>query len=167
MKNRLLIIFLLIFTSTLLSAQIPKFEAIFIYNFTKYVKWPNNNAEFFTIGVIGNSDVYKELETIAKNKKVDNKTILIKTYKKTEFIDQPKIIFIGKSKSNIIAEIITKLGSSNTLIITEKEGLSKKGSAINFVIRDNKQKFELNATNATKYGLQVSNALSQLAIKVN
>ena len=38
----------------------------------------------------------------------------------------------------------------NTLIITEKPGLAKQGSGINFVIENNKQKFEMNKTNIEK-----------------
>ena len=43
-------------------AQKEKFHSIFLYNFSKYVKWPENHTDgIFTIGVFGNSAIEKEL----------------------------------------------------------------------------------------------------------
>ena len=52
------------------------------------------------------------------------------------------------------------------LIITEKEGLVEKGAGINFIIKNNRQKFELNKKNVEKYKLKVSSNLEALAFTV-
>jgi hypothetical protein len=52
------------------------------------------------------------------------------------------------------------------LIITEKSGLAQKGSSINFIMQDNKWKFELNEAATQSAGLKVSRELSKLAINV-
>jgi hypothetical protein len=54
----------------------------------------------------------------------------------------------------------------NTLIITEKQGLVEKGAGINFVIKNNRQKFELNKKNVERYKLKVSSNLEALAFTV-
>jgi hypothetical protein len=64
------------------------------------------------------------------------------------------------------SEILNKLKGKNVLIVTEKPGFARQGSAINFVIVQNKQKFELNKNNAEKYNLKVSTTLVQLGIPV-
>jgi hypothetical protein len=56
------------------------------------------------------------------------------------------------------------VGTNKTLVITEKKGALNEGSAINFVIVDNKLKFELKVSNATKNGLKVSSNLETMAI---
>ena len=52
------------------------------------------------------------------------------------------------------------------LIITEKQGLAKVGATINFIIKENKQNFELNKTAATKAGLNVGSNVEKLAANV-
>ncbi|MDQ3112010.1 MAG: YfiR family protein, partial [Bacteroidota bacterium] len=64
------------------------------------------------------------------------------------------------------ADITARLKGKATLLVTEQPGLAKKGSAINFVVVENRQKFELNQNNAEKNNLKVSSSLLALAIPV-
>ena len=48
------------------------------------------------------------------------------------------------------------------LIVTEEEGLSLKGSCINFVIDDDKTKLEFNTGNIIKRNLRIANELLAL-----
>ena len=54
-----------------------------------------------------------------------------------------------------------------SLVVTEKNGLAKAWSAINFVVMDNKQKFEYNKNNAVKAGLKTGDGLNSLAIVID
>ncbi|MCK4663551.1 MAG: YfiR family protein [Bacteroidales bacterium] len=151
-----------------LNAQVPKLQSIFIYNFTKYIEWPASvRSGDFVIGILGNSPIEGELNNLAAAKKVGSQPIVIKIYKSADEIGVCHVLFIPSSKSDEIGKAVSKIGQKNTLIITEKEGMASKGSSINFVIRENKQKFELNMANTSKMGLKVSSSLQQLAILVN
>ena len=65
-----------------------------------------------------------------------------------------------------IKEITAKVKGYSTLIVAEKAGCAKLGAAINFVIQENKQRFELNKANAEKYNLKIGSSLAGLAILV-
>ena len=169
MKKRFFTICLLVtafvFTS---KAQADKLQAFFIYNFTKYIEWPADyQSGNFEILVLGNSTIDIYLKEIALSKKVGNQTIEIKKISSAGEISKCHILFISKEKSGELQNVISKIGSNNTLIITEKDGLASAGAAINFVIISDKQKFELNKRNVTKYGLKINNQLDGLAIIVN
>ena len=168
MKIRLFIsiITLLIFTGTF--AQSEKLQTVFIYNFTKHIEWPQNmRSGDFIIGVIGNSPITDELETLAKSRKVGNQPIVVKKYRDTDEIGSCHILYIPPGRSGDIGSIINQVKGYNTLIITDKKGLANAGAAINFVVDGSKQKFELKKSNATKYGLKVSSDLERLAIVIN
>ena len=170
MKNLKFGIALILFLGTIinLNAQVPKLQSIFIYNFTKYIEWPISvRSGDFVIGILGNSPIEAELNNLAAAKKVGSQSIVIKKYKTIDEIGTCHILFIPSSKSAELSKIISKIGQKNTLVITEKEGMANKGSSINFVIRENKQKFELNMANTSKMGLKISSSLQQLAILIN
>ena len=144
-----------------------KMKAIFIMNFTKLVEWPQAYRKGnFIVGVIGESPLYTELTKMAKTKKVANQTLEIKKFVTTNEISKCHILYVSKGSSDEISSVIKKVKSNSTLIITEKQGLVDKGAGINFIVKNNRQKFELNKKNVEKYKLKVSSNLEALAFTV-
>lgn len=161
-----LILFLSI-TVNNLYAQEEKYIGLFVYNFTKYFDWPESTkTNDFVIQVLGHTSVYEELVKIASDKKVGAQDLVIKKVATPEDINTCQMIFIGHWQSRHLPVIIDKVGLNPTLIITEMEGLLDSGSVINFVIRDGKIKFEMNASNATKQQLKIDLRIRELAYKV-
>ncbi|MBL1144862.1 MAG: YfiR family protein [Bacteroidetes bacterium] len=146
-----------------------KIKSVFIYNFTKYIEWPSEDqVGEFKIGILGKDiPLYTELEKMSKVKKVANRTFSIISFEGIAEIDQPHILYIPADNTELLKEAINKLKGKSTLIVTEKPGMAKQGSAINFVIVGNTQKFELNKANVSKHNLKVASLLENLAVIVN
>ncbi|CAG0983690.1 hypothetical protein FLAV_01908 [Flavobacteriales bacterium] len=176
-KNLVKRIIYIISFLTLVSATPPqgpgydtnaKIKSVFIYNFTKYIEWPKNYRQGnFIVGVLGESSLYKELENMAKTKKVANQDIELVKFNDSKAISNCHILIIPPDRSDELNNAIKQVKKNSTLIITEKEGLTKEGAAINFIVQTNKQKFELSKTNVEKYNLKVNSSLESLAIVVN
>lgn len=144
-----------------------KIKAVFLYNFTRYFEWPSNKTGSFVITIMGeNPNLINELNKMAATKTVGSQKIEIKSIKELKEVESSNILFLLPDKSAVLADAITKFKGKGTLIVTEKIGLAKVGSAINFIIDENKQKFELNKTSASKAGLKVSSALEPLAAAI-
>ncbi len=143
-----------------------KIKAVFLYNFTRYFEWPNKSGSFI-ITIVGednqNQNLIAELNKVAASKMVGNQKIEIKGVREIKEVDHAHILFLHTDKSNHLADAIAKYKGKGTLIITEKAGLAKVGAAINFIVEENKQKFELNEASASKAGLKISSALRNLA----
>ncbi len=145
-----------------------KIKATFIYNFTKYIAWPDKYKEGnFVIGVLGTTPFYNDLTALLSTKQVGAQKFEIKSYTSAESITGIcHILFIPIENSAMLPDVLKKMKGKSTLIVTEKSGLAKQGSAINFIVDNNKQRFELNKSNIEKYSLKVSTSLEALAIKV-
>lgn len=59
------------------SVSVYKLQALFLYNFTKQIKWENTPGTQFTVGVFGNNEVYNEIKTNLENKSAWGKTIKV------------------------------------------------------------------------------------------
>ncbi|PCJ26183.1 MAG: hypothetical protein COA97_06455 [Flavobacteriales bacterium] len=141
-----------------------KMKAIFIMNFTKLIEWPKSYREGnFVVGVVGESPLYIELTKMSKTKRVANQSLQIKKFRSTKDIVKCHILYVSLDKSDDMALVLKKVKSNSTLIITERKGLMDKGAGINFIIKNNRQKFELNKKNVEKYKLKVSSNLEALA----
>ena len=144
-------------------------KAVFLYNFTKYFEWPGKmKSGNFIIHVIGsNPHINGELNKMASSKQVGNQKIEIKASNAIDGSIQPHIIFLLNESSELLKDISSKFKGKGALIVTEKSGLAKSGSAINFVAVDSKLKFEYSKANAVKAGLKTSEELKSLAIAVD
>ena len=168
MKKNLLLVVVLAFAGiTGVFAQAEKYQALFMYNFTRYIEWPSNWTQEFVIGVVGRSSVYDELMSIANGKRVGSQTIVIKKFSNASEVAPCQILYVSGEVSSRVSELATSLQPKNTLIITSRPGLTEKGAGINFVIDDGKQKFELSRKNVQKSGLKVNNQLADMAMLID
>lgn len=144
-----------------------KFHSVFIYNFTKYIKWPDETqGNSFVIGVLGKSGITNPLKEMAASKTVNGKPIEVKVYNSIDEMKDCQMIFLPADKSKELAAVRTKLASSPTLIITERAGLAQQGSDINFVLNDGRWKFEVNQSSTESHKLKISQELLKFALKV-
>jgi hypothetical protein len=151
-----------------MQAQNEKFKALFMYNFTKYIEWPASQRQGdFVIGIMGNSPMAGELQTIAGKQKVGAQNIVVKTYSSVDEIDNCQILYIAPNRSNLVSNVLAKLSGKSTLLITDKAGMAQQGSGINYVLDGDKLKYEINKSNIEKKGLIVSSALLALGISVS
>lgn len=144
-----------------------RIKAVFLLNFTKLIEWPKAyRSGNFVVGVIGETPLYNELSKMAKIKKVANQSLTIKRFSNISEIAKCHILYVAKSQSSQIKSVLKKVENSSTLIVTEQVGLADRGAGINFVVKNNRQKFELNKTNVEKYKLKISSNLEALAVSV-
>jgi hypothetical protein len=144
-----------------------KIKALYIYNFTKCFEWPNNKDGNFTITILGeNTGLVTELSNMAKTKMVGSQKIEVKNNTGITDVEKSNILFITPDKSNLLADVLSKFKGKGVLVITEKQGLAKVGATINFIVKENKQNFELNKAAASKAGLNVGSSIEKLAANV-
>jgi hypothetical protein len=141
-------------------------KAAFVYNFTKFIEWtPSNNDDEFVICVLGYSPIIKALTEIAQSKSVNGKKIVIKQHYKPEDIKFCHILFIPRNSSYPLSEILTRV-SHGTLTISEEDGYAAQGTALNFVVINNKLKFESNIRAIDEAGLKASSELLKLKLAI-
>ncbi|HAN19800.1 MAG: hypothetical protein A2X13_12520 [Bacteroidetes bacterium GWC2_33_15] len=149
-----------------LSAQNEKFKALFMYNFTKYLEWPDDYRQGdFVIIVLGETALIDELKIIAEKKKVGFQPIVVKKIASTDQISKCHMIYISKSKSDNIADVKEKLTTSSTVIIADNPGAISKGAGINYVVNGGKQLFEISKSNVEKQNIKVGADLLSLGIQ--
>jgi hypothetical protein len=163
---RQLIVFLL-FAYSYVSAQEKTQKEVYaamVYNIVKYVQWPNEGQlTEFTIGVLGDDQVYDLMSKVYGSKTKGAAKIVIKKLAGTEDMASCQAVFISESKSSAVASV-TK--DKPILIISNGKDLTKKGGHVNFIVVDGKLRFELNPANLETAGLKSSSALSSIAIIV-
>lgn len=164
-KIKILFFFLFIVSGKLFSqSSVPSAQAVFMYNFTRLIEWPADyKTGEFNIGVYGSNEVFNELKSYTANKTVASMPIKVLKFNSAAEVSHCHIIFIGFSKTKEVTEIAAKL-NKGTLIVGENKSCLEKGAAVNFVIVDDKLKFEIKISNASKAGLKIHSNLENMAL---
>lgn len=142
-------------------------KAVFIYNFTRYIEWDSTSAENdFVIAVIGQSPVTKSLVEITKNNKVGARKIEVKVFNNPDDIGHCDILFIPQKLPYALHSVLDKVGKG-VLTVSEESGYAKQGTEFNFIIINDKLKFEANLKAIYQAGLKAGSQLLKLAIIVD
>jgi hypothetical protein len=169
MKKSLLIVSA-IFVSSFAWAQeraTHEVHAAMLYNFIKYVQWPNEaEGGDFVVGVMGEDDVFNTLKTWYDGKPKGSKKYVIKKLASAAEAANCQVVYLGKGKSKEFENIKNSVAGKPILTITDGNGLGQKGSCINFKVIDGKLKFELNQATVNSANLKVSGQLSSMAIMI-
>ena len=147
-------------------------KAGYIYNFVKFVNWPNysfeNEYSPFVIGIYGD-DPFDDILNIAfKDRTLNDRKWLIVHYSKLEDIKGCNLLFIsGINKSELIKVLdVTK----NSSILTIGDNISdfcESGGIINFTKQNARNRFEINNDAAINVKLVISSKLLSLAKIIN
>ena len=168
MKKSALVILGLLALSITVRAQDEKFKALFMYNFTKYIEWPQNKQSGdFVIGVIGSPAIVGELNAIASKKTVGSQNIKVKEIAAGDDVAKMHIVYVAEGKSGDAEGIAGRIKGKGVVLITDKAGLAQTTSGINYIKQDGKQKFEVNQKHLEDEGVKVSSQLMALGVPVN
>jgi len=155
-----------------------KEKAVFLYNFAKFVDWP---IESFAdadapiiIGILGNDPFGAIIGQTIKDKTVKGRKMMVKRFENIEDLGSPSarrgeekevchILFINSSEERHLPAIIETLKDSSILTVGEVKQFAQRGGIINFVIKENKIRFEINVDAAERAKLKTSSQLLRWA----
>ena len=142
-------------------------KAMFLLNFIKYVEWPIENSKpVIKIGIVGESEMFDALSTLAAQRSSDGQKVEIKKLDEKN-AGSFQIIFISNSENKNADEIIKRLSGKGILIISEDDKCKSRLAGINLFNQDNKIRFEINLAPVKNNGMKISSKLIELATAVH
>ena len=166
--KRILFLIIAIVSVGICNAQDAKYKAMFISNFTKNIEWPaSERTGDFLICVVNQNEVLGQLKTFTNGKTVGTQPITVVGVKSIDEISKCHILYLSfaDSKGEKIELAKSKLSGTASLIVTDRPGSLKNGSCINFLLVDDKLKYELNKDALSERKLQVSAYLENNSYK--
>ena len=147
-----------------------KIKAGYLYNFTKFVKWPPITSPTFNLCLLGNDPFGPVIDSI-ENKSALNRSIRLIRLNEDELTSSLNsgtgchILYVnGQYNIELMNEIThTALKRDACLIVGESEQFVKLGGMIGFVRREGKIKIHINLVSAKQAGIQISAKLLEVA----
>ncbi len=140
-------------------------KAAFLYRFLDYIEWDERTSDSgaITITILGPSGIYSPLLDLSRSKKNGGKSIIVRQQNNIDNIPPTQVLFIARNSKIPIGAALNRLEKRPVLIVSERNGDLDKGSHINFLITENKLRFEVNLKKASLAGFKISSQLLQHA----
>jgi len=152
-----------------LASPTPEYQvkAAFLFNFSQFVSWPpqafgSTNAPI-VIAVLGQDPFGRDLDAIVNGEHVNGHPIVVRRYRDVSEVDGCHILFIDRSESDQLPEIVRSLRGRAILTVSDIEGSAQGGVMIDLATQDNHIRMHVNLAAARASGLTLSSQLLRLA----
>jgi len=153
-------------------------KAAFVFNFLKFVSWPDSNASFETIDgqdltfdndsvvsvlVLGNKDFYETLRSTIGKRRIGDQPVRISRSNTIPVQELPDVLFVGEDHEDQLLNILDECGGMPILTISDTRDFAMSGGMIELYVQNSKVRFRINKNAYESANLDISSKLLKLA----
>ena len=138
-----------------------KIKAGYLYNFTKFVTWADDNSETFNLCILGNDPFGELIDPIEQQSVMGRpiKLFRLDSLRGSKAYPHCHILFVSSS----VADAPLAQDVDNTLVVGEGGKFIAQGGMIGFVNKLDKIKLQINLKSIKQSGLKISAKLLEVA----
>jgi hypothetical protein len=140
-------------------------KTAYLYNFTKFIQWPDEQRTTLRLCIMGETQLSKSLDSLT-GKQVRNMQISVRSAVTLQNIPQCDLVFVPAGYRQPLERVRQMVNNYPILIVTESSETLPKGTMVALILNDDRIFFEIDLSATRQLGLQVSAKMLQLARKV-
>jgi len=143
-------------------------KAAHVFKFKKYVTWPQEALPEdapIVIGVAGSDAIISTLEALAAKRDPARREVIIRKLQSGESLTGVHILYIGNDRSLELDHWLARAYGKPILCVTDSAAMPQ-GSMINFVMDEDRVRFDVSLTAAEVNQIKLSAALLTVARQV-
>ncbi len=142
-------------------------KAAFLYNFAKFVKWPEDDyGPTFVVAVLGEDPFGAILDKTFAGKTILDKKVEVRRLSALDSQARIRILFVGSSERLRLAQVLKTLEGTSALTVSEMEGFTERGGMITLRLDGDVVRFDINLGQVERARLKMSSQLIRLARNV-
>jgi hypothetical protein len=142
-------------------------KAAYLSKFGGFIRWPDtafsSDSSPITVCVIGESPVAGALDKVLSGRQTGSRAVIARSIKAVTSDSGCHVLYVGDSNRERVTEILDAVRGMGVLTVTDLPNVS---AVINFVIKENNVRFEIDEQAAFDHGLVISSQLLGLAVSV-
>jgi hypothetical protein len=142
-------------------------KAAFLFNFVKFVEWPDEAfagvRSPIAICVYGSDPFGDTLDNVVRGETVGERGLIVQRPESLGDLRDCHVLFVSRSERSRLPEVLSRVQGAPVLTVGDTDGFLKAGGVINFVLEDNKVRFQINPEAAERSRLKISSKLLRLA----
>ncbi|WP_236590916.1 YfiR family protein [Neptunomonas japonica] len=147
------------------SADVYPLKAALVYNFAKFTVWPESVVKK-TVDICYFNELYTSSMERLSGKKISQYFVSIKQIENIDDVDQCHLVYIDKSKREILNRLFIKVKDKPILTVSDISGFYDEGGMIEIKVTDNRLRFLINLAPVNKSNIVLSSQMLKLAVEV-
>jgi hypothetical protein len=139
-------------------------KAAFLFNFAKFVAWPDAPGQPLVIAIVGDDPFGPVLDTAVRGKSVNNRPLEVRRLGYADDMSGCQIVYVSGSERRHLQELLRRIGGG-VLTVGEVPQFVRDGGVIRFLLDGNRVRFQINAEAVERHGLKIHSQLMSLAAK--
>lgn len=142
-------------------------EAAYLYNFGKFVRWPEAASQGpLRICVAGSDSFEKALARLVSGERIGGRTLEASHAERMEDEKGCAILFVGSGERARLDAWLAEAAGKPILTVGDSSDFLARGGIIQFVVDENHVRFSVNLSAADHSGLSLSSELLKVAVSV-
>jgi hypothetical protein len=144
-------------------------EATYLFKFAPYIEWPNGVAPAaanFLICVVGDDPFDGTLDRAIAGEHIGSRAIVLRRLGDATPQTICDIMYVSGSPRQTVASALAAVAGLPVLTVTDQTRNGGPAGIINFVVQDNRVRFQIDEAAAMRNGLRISSKLLSLALSV-
>jgi len=141
-------------------------KASYLYNFIKFVEWPEGAFPTaktpVVVCVIEEKLLQRSLEETARGHRLEARTVVTRQVHDARRVDGCHVLFIGSRDPPRVASILRQLNSPGVLTVSEVDGFTSMGGAVNLRLEGLRIRLVINTSAVELQQLRISPRLMGL-----
>ena len=147
----------------------PDVKATFLYNFTRFIEWPGPATEAsapFRICVVADPTMEQAIKRTVEGEVVQGRPLVMTQPHTPQEAAGCQILFVGRTEHQRAATLLSAVRDLPVLTVGDSSQFVEQGGTIQFVLVDNRVRFDVNLLSAQRANLKMSANLLRVARKV-
>jgi hypothetical protein len=143
-------------------------EAAYLYNFGKFVQWPDSAKKnpTFDICILGDDPFGGTLDKLIANDHMAGRPIRKRIISRSAEATGCAIVYISDSEAGNLRRILSRFAGSGVLLVSNLPDFAQQGGMVQFVIEGDRVRFKVNLNPANQSHLVLSSELLKVAVNV-
>lgn len=155
-----IIVLLFICPLSSIAATEDELKAAFIYNFIKFVSWPENSSNTVNLCVHGN------VKNITPYLNLSKKNIVVRKIESLRVLSRCQVLYLAESENAISSDLSKEAIKNSILLIGDEDSFIEKGGMISLIPTGNTMGFEVNYLTIKEANLKISSNVLAIAKRV-
>ena len=147
-----------------------RIKAVALLNFAKFTHWPASAfprpGSPFVFGIKGDDPFGNSLTEALQGETISGHPVTAQPLKAEDQGYHCHLLFIGRSEATKLRGILKNLEARSILTVSDMEDFVGQGGMIQFVLHENRVRFDINSSAAAKSDLKLSSKLLSVARRI-
>jgi hypothetical protein len=144
-------------------------KATYLCKFAPFIEWPatafTSRTSPFNLCILGDDPFGRTLDQAVRGQRVGDHPMIVRRLERMDGAETCHILYAGGSAKLPAAEAVRRMRGAPVLTVTD-QSRGGSGGIIQFVLKDGRVRFEIDAAAATASQIVISSKLLSLALSV-